>query len=320
MAKQQQALQGKRPVVREPGNFALLWKHKTLTLMLLPGLVILLLFSYGPIYGLQIAFKDYIISEGIWGSPWVGLKHFENFFHVPGAVAAIRNTVIISLYKLIIGFPAPIILALMINEVRCNAFKRTVQTITYLPHFISWVILGGIIYNLLSPSSGLVSGVCQLFGIENPPILMTSTRWFRSIIVISSIWQEIGWNAVVYLAAISGINAEMYESAIIDGARRTQMMRYITVPTIAPTIATLLILRMSGILNAGFDQIFNLYNASVMPVADIIDTYVYRVGLVGMQYSFNTAIGLFKSLVGLIMVVAVNFIVKRISHDEMSIL
>lgn len=292
-----------------------IWKYKTLFLMLLPGLCFILLFNYGPMYGLQIAFKDYNIGQGIWGSPWVGLKHFKMFFSNTGSLRVLKNTLIISIYRLLLGFPAPIILALIINEVENKSFKRFAQTVSYLPHFISWVIAAGIIINLLSPSTGIINHFLKAMGLA-PIYFMTDTRWFRTILVLSGIWKEVGWGSVVYLAAISSINIEQYESAIVDGATRLQRIFYITLPSMLPLISIMLILSMGGIMNAGFDQIFNMYNPMVYEVADIIDTYVYRIGLVGMDYSFSAAVGFFKSVVGLSLMIIVQIITRRLGGTE----
>jgi len=266
-------------------------------------------------YGLQIAFKDYSIGRGIWGSPWVGLKHFKMFFSNAGSLRVLRNTLIISIYRLLLGFPAPIILALIINEVGNKTFKRFAQTVSYLPHFISWVIAAGIIINVLSPSTGIINYFLKAMETE-PIYFMTDTRWFRTILVLAGIWKEVGWGSVVYLAAISNINTEQYESAIVDGATRIQRMLYITLPSMLPLISIMLILSMGGIMNAGFDQIFNMYNPMVYEVADIIDTYVYRIGLVGMDYSFSAAVGFFKSAVGLTLMMVVQFITRQLGGSE----
>ncbi|NSW92699.1 MAG: sugar ABC transporter permease [Firmicutes bacterium] len=295
--------------------FRRIWNYKALFLMLLPGLCFILLFNYGPMYGLQIAFKDYNIGEGIWGSSWVGLKHFKMFFSNASALRVLKNTLLISIYRLLWGFPAPIILALLINEVGNKAFKRVAQTISYLPHFISWVIAAGIVINVLSPSTGIINHFLKAIGIQ-PIYFMTDTRWFRTILVASGIWKEVGWGSVVYLAAISSIEIEQYDAAIVDGATRIQRMRYITIPSMLPLISIILILSMGGILNAGFDQIFNMYNPMVFEVSDIIDTYVYRIGLVQMNYSFSTAVGFFKSTVGLTLILIVQFITKQLGNSE----
>jgi putative aldouronate transport system permease protein len=300
---------------RKPNVFVQIWRHRTLMLMFLPGFAFILLFNYGPIYGIQIAFKDFNISKGIWGSDWVGLKHFVSFFTVPDNLRLLKNTIIISVMKLVFSFPTPIILAIMINEVGNRAFKRVVQTISYLPHFISWVIIAGIVTMVLSPSTGVVNIIIKALG-GRPIYFMTNSTWFRPILVISNIWKEIGWSSVIYLAALSGVDPQLYEAAMIDGSSRLQRVWHITLPSILSVVAIILILSMANILNAGFDQVFNMYNPSVYGVSDIIDTYVYRVGLGQMQFSFTTAMGLFKSFVGLIMVIIVNAATASLGQSE----
>lgn len=290
-------------------------KHRTLFYMFLPGFLLLLVFAYGPLYGLQIAFKDYQIFKGIWGSPWVGMKHFTEFFTNPDALQVLANTILISLYRLLWGFPAPIILAILINEIGNMAFKRVFQTISYLPHFISWIILSGMITKILSPSSGFINNIIVWLGGE-PIFFMISKEWFRIILVVSGIWKEVGWGSIIYLAVLSGIDSQLYEAAIIDGANRLQRIWRITLPSLLFIVSILLILSMANILSAGFDQIFNMYNYQVYAVADIIDTFVYRRGLVGMEFSFSAAVGFFKSITGLILVLTVNTITKRLGQSE----
>jgi len=291
-----------------------LWQRvvaaRLLWLMFAPGFLLLVVFSYGPIYGLLLAFKDYNISDGILGSPWVGLRHFQEFFGDPLALRAVRNTVVISLLRLVFGFPAPVILALLFNELADSWFKRSVQSVSYLPHFISWIIIAGMVSEVLSPETGIVNQLIKLVGLQ-PVYFMTSETWFVPVVIVSDIWKEVGWGTVIYLAALAGVDPTLYEAAVVDGASRLQRMWLISLPSIMPVVGIVLILSMGGILNGGFDQIFNMYNPQVYDVADIIDTYVYRVGLVGMEYSFATAVGLFKSLVGLILLVVVNLIVRR---------
>ena len=286
-----------------------------LYLMLLPGLALIIIFAYGPMYGLQIAFKDYNIGLGIWGSPWVGLKHFAKFFSTDAALRAMKNTVIISLLRMICSFPMPILLAIILNEIGNQAFKRVAQTISYLPHFISWIIVATLLNNILSPSNGVVNAIIQQLG-GQPVFFLADKGWFRPILIISGIWKEIGWGSVVYLAALSSIDPSLYEAAIVDGATRVQRITRITLPSIMPIAVTMLILSMGGIMNAGFDQVFNLYSPTVYEVADIIDTYVYRKGLLDMSYSFSSAVGFFKSVVGLILVLTVNIIAKKIDPDS----
>ena len=289
--------------------------YAALYLMLLPGLALILIFCYGPMYGLQIAFKDYNIGLGIWNSPWVGLEHFQKFLSTDAAIRALTNTIIISALKLVFSFPMPILLAVVLNEIGNQTFKRVAQTISYLPHFISWIIVASLLNNLLSPSTGVINAFIQQLG-GDPIYFLADKNWFRPILVISNIWKEIGWSSVVYLAALSGIDPSLYEAAIVDGATRVQRITRITLPSIMSIAVTMLILSMGSIMSAGFDQVFNLYSPQVYDVGDILDTYVYRRGLVDMSYSFSTAVGLFKSVVGLILVVAVNVIAKRLSPDH----
>lgn len=294
-------------------SFPILWRYyryRYMFALLAAALVHTVIFRYGPIYGVIIAFKDYRIFDGILGSPWVGFDNFRRLFSVTSSFKTVfRNTVLISLYRVIFGFPAPIILALLLNELMNEPFKRVVQTISYLPHFLSWVILGGILREILSPAYGVVNQLFVALGAK-PVYFLASKTWFVSVLITSGIWQGIGWGSIIYLAAISGIDAQLYEAAIIDGAGKLRQIRYITVPSLLPVMVILFILRMGNILDAGFDQIFNLYNPVVYEVADIIDTYVYRIGLVEFDFSFSAAVGLFKNVVGLILVVIVNRFAK----------
>lgn len=288
---------------------------RPLLLMFLPGFLILVIFEYGSMWGLVIAFKDYNIGLGIWGSPWVGFKHFATFFDSPNVLQVLKNTLVISVLKLAWGLPAPIILALLINELKPGFFKRFVQSVSYLPHFISWVIVSAMIYSLLSPGSGAVNGVLRGLGLQ-PIAFMTSPEWFRAILILSNIWKEVGWGTIIYLAALAGVGVDLYEAATIDGASRLQRMRHISFPAMMPVIGIVVVLSLGNILNAGFDQVFNLYNPRVLRVGDIIDTYVYRQGLVGLEYSFTAAVGLFKSLVGLLLILIANTIARRSSDGQ----
>ena len=284
-------------------------------LLLVPVLLYFIIFHYIPMYGVTLAFKDYNMSLGILDSPWAGLRYFNRLFGSPSFYEVLTNTVLISFYKIIFSFPAPIILALLLNEIGNTKFKRIVQTASYLPHFISWVILSGIIIESLSPSRGIVNYIISAFGGESIYFL-TEPAYFRTILVATSIWQGVGWGSIIYLAAISSIDAEQFDSAFIDGANRFKIIRYITLPSIIPIIIILFTLNLGHILNAGFDQVLNLYNPMVYKVGDILDTYVYRVGLLNADYSYSTAVGLFKNAVGLIFVLSANFITKRISNNE----
>ena len=297
-----------------------LWKNKLILLMLAPAFFYFIIFRYGPMIGLLIAFQDYspIIGRNFFitiiKGKWVGLKYFELFFSNINALRALRNTILISLYKLLIGFPAPIILALILNEVRNLHFKKIVQTISYLPHFMSWVVLAGILRVIFSPDYGVIIPLFNMLNITHINFLGDS-RYFRSLLVLSDIWQNTGWDSVIYLAALSSLDTELYEAARIDGANRWHQFLAITLPGIAPTIVIMFILRIGLILNAGFDQVFNLQNSAVNNVGDIIDTFVYRIGLLQAQYSYSTAIGLFKSMTGFILVLITNRIVKFLGYE-----
>ncbi len=291
-------------------------KHLALTLMFVPVIVYFVIFKYIPMGGIVIAFKNYKISQGIWGSAWCGLDNFTKAFNTPTFGRAVRNTLEISGLKLLFGFPAPIILALMLNEVSHVRFKKTVQTITYLPHFLSWVVLAGMFQQLLSPNNGAVNALLKnWFGRRESISFLLDNRYFRGTAVVSDVWKGVGWGSILYLATISSIDPTLYEAAICDGASRPQRVRYITLPCIMPTITIMLILNLGSILDAGFDQILNLYSSAVYETGDIIDTYVYRVGLVDWNYKLSTAIGLFKNLIGFMLVVTTNAIAKRISGN-----
>jgi len=299
-------------------NRHLLLRHirrdKFLYLMVIPGLLFFIIFKYVPMYGITIAFKDYRISRGVLASPWVGLKHFERFFLSPDFARVMINTTLISFYKLIIGFPVPILFAILLNELHSLVFKRTVQTIAYLPHFISWVVIGNLVLMMLSPKTGLISAmITSVTGIKLN--LLMDPNYFRSVLVVSDIWKEMGWSAIVYLAALAGVDPTLYEAADIDGASRGRKMWSITLPSIINVIIIMLILRVGRILDAGFEQVLIMANPLVNDVAEIIDTYVYKVGMLQAEYSYSTAANLFKSIVGLIMVLMVNSIAKKWEAD-----
>lgn len=261
-------------------------------------------------YGVLIAFQDFNIFDGIFKSEWVGFENFAKLFRMEEFYSVFANTLLISIYKIIFLFPVPIIIALLLNEIRNMFFKRTVQTIIYMPHFLSWVIIAGLFINILSTSSGLINNIIKAFGGE-PIAFLMDNRWFRSILVYSAGWKESGWNTIVYIAAIAGIEQEVYEAAIIDGAGRIKQMIYITIPSILSTIVMLFILRLGSILEAGTQQILVMYNPVVYKTADVIGTYVYRMGLGNMEYSFSTAVGLFNSVVGFILVISGNHLSKK---------
>ncbi|MDF2650887.1 MAG: protein lplB [Paenibacillus sp.] len=268
-----------------------------------------------PIYGVIIAFKDFRIMEGILASPWVGFDNFRLIFDAPDFWKVFRNTLIISFYKLVFTFPAPIILALLLNEVRLMVFKKFVQTITYVPHFLSWVVLGGIVMNFLSPSTGIVNGIITTLG-SKPIFFLGDPDWFRTVLVASAAWKELGWSTIIYLAALASVDTQLYEAAVLDGANRFKQTIHVTLPGIMPVITIMFIFAVGAIINDDFDQIFNLYNPAVYSISDVIATYVYRMGLENMMYSFSTAVNLFKNTIAFALVIMTNYIVRRFNSDN----
>ncbi|MBR2036865.1 MAG: sugar ABC transporter permease [Lachnospiraceae bacterium] len=281
-----------------------------LYIFMVPGLLCMILFKFMPMYGLQIAFRDYSIVKGIWGSEWVGLKHFQNLFKSVNFLRVLKNSIVTSIFSLLWSFPAPIILALLLNEMKNITYKRTIQTIIYLPHFISWVIVITIVTGLLSQSNGIINNLIVTFGGEKIDFL-TNPKWFRTVLIGTQIWKEAGWGTIVYMAALAGVDVQLYEAAMIDGANRWQRMLHITFPCIAGTVAIMLIMKMGHVLNNGFEQIWLLMNAPNKTVADVLETYSYQLGLRQGQYSFASAIGFFQSLVGMVMVFVSNFLSRR---------
>jgi putative aldouronate transport system permease protein len=283
-------------------------------LLILPVIAYFIIFHYLPMYGVQIAFKDFMAVKGIGGSPWVGLKHFERFFNSYYAWRLIRNTVGLSLYQLVITFPVPIILALLINEVRNSKFKRVVQTVTYAPHFLSTVVMVGLILVFLSPKNGMINLIIVALGGE-PIYFMSESGWFKSIYVFSEVWQNTGWASIIYLAALAGIDPQLYEAAVVDGASKIKRIIYITIPCLMPTAIILLILNFGHVMSIGFEKVFLMQNDLNLESSEVISTYVYKNGLVGAQYSFSAAIGLFNSVINLLIVV--NTISKRVSQTSL---
>ena len=283
-------------------------EYRYLYLMLIPAVAAMIIFCYAPMYGIQIAFKNYKPRSGIWGSQWVGFKYFLRMFREQTFMTVLRNTLVISGLRLVICFPAGVIFALMLNEIGNQRLKKVAQTISYMPHFVSWVVLGGIVKSLLS-LNGPVNELVKLCG-GTPAIWLTKSNYFIPIVLVTDIWKSMGWGSIVYLAAMAGIPMDQYESAEIDGASRFQRIWYITLPSILPVVMTMFILRIGNIMSAGFDQIFNLYSAAVYDVADIIDTYSYRVGLIDNNFSYSAAIGLFKNVLGFALMIAVNQLTK----------
>ena len=290
-------------------------RNKHIYLIVLPVIVYYLVFCYMPMYGALIAFKDFRPGKGVWGSPWVGFKHFRDFFGSYFFGRVLRNTLALSGYSLIFGFPAPIILALLLNELRVGWYKKIVQTITYIPHFISIVIICGIIVNFVKMDGIISLAVKQITGFDGN--LLTNAKYFRPIYVISGIWQQIGWSSIIYLAALAGINAEMYEAARIDGAGRWKQTWYITLPSLLPTITILLILRIGDLMNVGYEKVMLLYNAGIYETADIISTFVYRRGILEAQFSFSAAVDLFNSVINCTLVFLANQFSKKMTENSL---
>lgn len=286
-----------------------------LYVLLLPAFVLTLLFAYKPMYGVIIAFKDYSPASGIGGSPWAGFKYFEKFFHSYQFTNTIRNTLIISLYSLA-TFPLPIMLALMVNQMRAGRFKRFFQTVSYMPHFISTVVMVGLMLILFSPSTGLVGNMYQLFGSQAPD-LMGSSALFSSVYVWSDVWQHVGWDSIIYIAALSAVDPSLYEAATVDGASRWHKIRYIDIPMLLPTAITLLILRMGGLLGVGFEKVYLMQNDLNILSSEILSTYVYKIGLLSSQYSFSSAINLFNTVINFILLILVNQLSKKYSENSL---
>ena len=297
-------------------NKAAIRKSLPLYLLLLPSAILLFCFAYLPLGGLIIAFKDYSPSLGIMGSPWVGLKNFLQYFKSYQFGVTIKNTLGLSLYSILVGFPLPIALALMCNQMKAKAFKKVFQVITYLPHFISTMVMCGLILIFLSPSSGLFANLFRLIGLEFPN-LMAKADAFKHIYVWSDIWQHLGWDSIIYLAALSSIDPTYYEAATIDGASTLQKIKYIDIPLIIPTAMVLLIMRAGSILGIGFEKVFLLQNTQNILASEIISTYVYKIGLQSFQYSLSTAIGLFNTLVNIIVLLLINYIAKKTTEASL---
>lgn len=291
-------------------------KNWDLYLLILPVIAFFLIFEYGPMYGLQIAFKDFIANKGILDSPWVGLKHFDRFFDSYYFWRLLGNTLGIGLYQLLVGFPIPIILALLINEVRSKKFSRFVQTITYAPHFLSTVVMVGVLFIFLSPQTGLLNSLITWLGGE-PIDFLTQPEWFKSIFVLSGVWQQMGWSSIIYLAALAGIDQQLHEAARVDGASRWQRIWHINLPGIMPTIIVLLILNMGSLLGVGFEKVFLMQNSLNMPASDVISTHVYRKGIIDGQYSYSAAVGLFNSVINFTLLVLVNRIARKVNNTSL---
>ncbi|WP_239635554.1 ABC transporter permease subunit [Paenibacillus sp. H1-7] len=291
-----------------------IWKSPHLYVMVAPGLLYFLLFKYLPMWGVLIAFKDYLPYRGFWNSPWVGFKHFDRFFHDPVFWLLLKNTFILAVYNIVFFFPVPIIIALMLNELRVEWFKRSIQTAVYIPHFVSWVVVVGMVYTFFSSEGGIFTSMLAQAGMPVPNFLM-SNDWFRPMIVLEVIWKESGWGTIIFLAALAGVDPTLYEAAKMDGASRFRQLWHITLPAIRSTIVILFILRLGNFLDTGFEQIFLMLNSTNRQVGEVFDTYVYVNGVQQGQFSFSTAVGLFKSLVGLCLVYAANKVAKKLGEE-----
>lgn len=290
-------------------------RNRYLYLLLIPVAAYYLIFLYGPMFGLVIAFQQYNIGQGFWGSPWVGLQYFKEFFSGIYFSRTLTNTFIISFLSIVFGFPIPIVFALLLNELRNQKFKKVVQTVTYLPHFISLVVICGMIMDFFS-TDGIISKLIEKLGGENVSYI-ASPKWFRGIFVATDIWQNFGWDSIIYLAALAGVDTELYEAATIDGAGRFQQIWHVTLPGILPTVMIMLILRMGQVLSVGYEKIILLYSPATYEVADVISSYVYRMGITGSRYSYSTAVGLFQSVINVVMLLLANGLSARFSETSL---
>ncbi|RAV20515.1 sugar ABC transporter permease [Paenibacillus contaminans] len=296
---------GKKPVWKS------MYRHRWLYLLMFPGLLYYLIYHYVPMAGLVIAFKDYNLMDGIWGSPWVGLDNFREVFSSPDFPQLLRNTFIISIYRILFNMVPDVMLALILNEIRVMWFKKLVQTITYGPYFLSWIIVYGLVFSFFAPGNGLISVFFRDMGWGDIDVL-TQSAAFRPMLVITDIWKNTGYGAIIYLAAIASINQELYEAAVVDGAGRWRQLWHITLPGIREVFVLLLILRIGHILDAGFDQVYIFLNARVYDVGDILDTWIFRRGIEQMEFSIPATVGVFKSVIGFILVIAANKIAKKV--------
>lgn len=310
------ALDGVKPKTKSKGDFfKKLNQYKYLYLLMLPGVLYFIVFKYVPMWGVLIAFKNYQPFSGFWASEWVGFQHFQSFFSNPDFYKLLKNTLILSAYNLIFFFPAPIILALLMNEIRRNFYKRIVQSMLYVPHFVSMVIVASITYVFLTTEGGLINSfLVQMTGKKID--FLSDPHWFRPLIILQVIWKECGWGTIIFLAALAGVEVEQYEAAIVDGANRFQQLVNITLPAIKTTIIILLVLRMGNVLDNGFEQIYLMTNSLNRDVADVFDTYVYNMGITQGSFSYSTAVGLFKSLIGIVLIQSSNFLAKKLADSS----
>lgn len=303
LAKQKSPLQ-------KTGFLTNLRNYKEYYIMLIPGILFFLVFCYGPMYGLVIAFQNYYPLKGITGSEFVGLTHFKALFTNPFFLSVLKNTLVISFYKILICFPAPIFLCLALNEIKNVRFKKFAQSMSYLPHFVSWVVVSGIIIEFLSPTRGPVNILLQNLGID-PVFFVADPKYFRGVLVLSDLWKSVGWGSIVYLAAVTGVDPALYEAAEIDGAGRIQKILHVTLPALMPIITVMFIMESGKILNDSFEQVYNFLTPTTYEVGDVISTFVYRMGIQKMQYSFTTAVDLFKNVISFLLVMLTNYIARK---------
>lgn len=287
-----------------------------LYVLALPTIICVLVFSYAPMYGAIIAFKDYKVNMGILGSPWAGLKYFNQFVNLPNFKTLLENTLKISIYSLFWGFPAPILLALMLNQVRSKHYKRFVQTVTYAPYFISTVVLVSMLSIFLTPSSGFINKIIENFG-GQAITFMGVPKWFRTVYIASGVWQGAGWGAIIYLAALGGVDPTLYDAAMVDGASKMQRLIHIDFPCILPTIVIMFILNMGSLLNVGYEKAYLMQNSLNIPVSEIISTYVYKIGLINGNFSFSAAVGMFNSVINFALVISANYISRRLTENSL---
>jgi putative aldouronate transport system permease protein len=295
---------------------SLIKRNWELYLFILPAMIFYIIFHYIPMYGVQIAFKNYMVTKGIFGSPWAGFKHFERFFNSYQFWTLLRNTVVLSFYQILAGFPIPIILALLLNQIKNQSYKKIIQTVTYAPHFISVVVLVGMVNIFLSPRSGIINHIIDFLGGDRV-FFMADPAKFRHIFVWSGIWKNAGYSMIIYLAALSGIDPQLHEAAIVDGASKLQRIRHIEIPGIIPTATILLIMNVGRVMQIGFERAYLMQNPLNLETSEIIATYVYKVGLLSAQFSFSAAVGLFNSLINMILLISVNRVAKTLTSTSL---
>ena len=291
-------------------------KNWILYVMMLPVVLYYIIFAYAPMYGVQLAFKNYKIKLGIMGSPWVGLDHFKRFFNSYNFSLLLKNTLGISIYSLLVGFPIPIIFALLLNYIKNRYLKKTVQMVSYAPYFISTVVICGMLTIFMNPDTGVFNTILKALGME-PMDLLSKPKWFKSIYVWSGVWQGMGWSSIIYISALSGVDYEMHEAAIVDGATKLQRILHIDLPSIKPTIIMMLILQLGSLMNVGFEKVFLLQNTLNKQAASVISTYVYEVGLINSDYGYSTAIGLFNSIINMLLLVGANWFCKKFADESL---